>query len=946
MKRLISIILWLLVTCNIPSYGYYYKQYTTSNLLISNRVYHSLHDHKGYMWFFTNKGVSKFNGENFKNFSVVNGLSDNDIYHGYQDRSGRLWLFTSNGQPCYIRNDTAYNEKKDKLLKKLPIISYIEYIYEDIDSSLYIGYKEGSVYKLHDTTCTLILGQNYDEKVSFIWKENNIFKIFSEHKITSLVNNIVADKILTDKTNSFHDFKYRLSSDKDGIKIHISDSLIWDYRDTLLNFYHNVIHIYYDGKENVFCATKNGLIIINTKTHKKNTLFSHQEISCTAQDIYGNFWITTARNGIYYLDKNLDKIKSLPDVAGFNLIEATNHQIFFIKNNSIFHYKENDSSILEKINFQFKDDFIPVYVDNKYFFYAHKTVGYCLNRNNDKLIQISNFKNIFKISENKYILIRWADLNIATISDTISLSPPISIGSDGYGIYDHNNSNIYCYHNNKVFSYDMTSFSYSPIDSLNRDQSIAKSYLLNDKFIVITNDQNLTTYDIRKKNRKQVIPNLPFSCFGISTINASAGTVKYILNTSKGYYLVDDLYNITNGAKKIEYPIKQSDLLDLYVFANNVICNLSGDFYIFENSLLNREIEQPVFYIENVAVNGKTRSDSVIIIKNSLHTHVAVSLSSLKFNNIPSHYAYRLISSNSTGTWNNSSSDNLDILIEKYNDYQIEIKSITDNNLSTPSKFINLKILPPFYLTYEFYMLVFFLLIIATILIVMAYHKHRQNLFQNELNYLQLEHRSINSLINPHFIFNAINNIQNLINIGSKETANNYLAILSRLIRQNIENLQFSFIPVSKELSLIKNYIHLQNLRFDNRITLKIDNSIANSDEVNIPPLLIHTFVENSVVHGFRKELDGFTITVDLSISTDHYLIIRITDNGVGLTEIKTNTPATEKLSLGIEFIRKRLKRISDFYKVTFSIEINNLNNSDQTGTEVVIVLYSRFMNQ
>ena len=104
--------------------------------------------------------------------------------------------------------------------------------------------------------------------------------------------------------------------------------------------------------------------------------------------------------------------------------------------------------------------------------------------------------------------------------------------------------------------------------------------------------------------------------------------------------------------------------------------------------------------------------------------------------------------------------------------------------------------------------------------------------------------------------------------------------------------------------------------------------------------MLIHTFVENSVVHGFRKDIDDFTISVDLAVTVDDYLIIKIADNGVGLQQ-KNNSVIPDKLSLGIDFMRKRLTRISDFYKVTFSLDIRNIDSG--RGTEVVVTLYAKF---
>src|SRR5271156_3554437 len=144
--RFFAAIFLFLVSYN--AHAYYYKQYTTSNGLISNLVYHSLRDRQGYMWFFTDKGVSKFDGATFKNYTVTDGLADHDIFGGYEDRSGRLWLYTFNGSPCYIKDGVVHNSDNDPLLKKLPAISFMEAICENADSSLYIGYRYGQIIKV------------------------------------------------------------------------------------------------------------------------------------------------------------------------------------------------------------------------------------------------------------------------------------------------------------------------------------------------------------------------------------------------------------------------------------------------------------------------------------------------------------------------------------------------------------------------------------------------------------------------------------------------------------------------------------------------------------------------------------------------------------------------------------------------------------------------------
>jgi len=97
-------------------------------------------------------------------------------------------------------------------------------------------------------------------------------------------------------------------------------------------------------------------------------------------------------------------------------------------------------------------------------------------------------------------------------------------------------------------------------------------------------------------------------------------------------------------------------------------------------------------------------------------------------------------------------------------------------------------------------------------------------------------------------------------------------------------------------------------------------------------------------VHGFKKDNSNFSITIELSLSVDDYLIVRVVDNGVGLSQ-KKNNATSDKTSMGIDFIHKRLTRLSEFYKVTYSLDIHNVSGGN-TGTEVTVILYAKFANE
>ena len=921
------------------AHAYYYKQYTTSNGLISNRVYHSLRDRQGYLWFFTDKGVSKFDGATFKNYTVTEGLADHDIFGGYEDRSGRLWLYTFNGSPCYIKNDVVYNSDNDLLLKKLPSISFMEAIVENADSSLYIGYRYGQIIKVINNDFKWILNDNNIDDLSGMYKSKDTLILYNLNSWIYLLNDRIIAKRTTTENLNFHDFDRLLTIDDNGVKIYNENDLCWKFDDNYLKK-GNILHVYYDNKDHFFCGTNNGLAIINIKKNKKFFLLENNKISSISQDLYGNYWLTTLENGIFYLNKNLDKIRILKEISNYKSYTTNDGQTFYIKGSNIFYFS-GDS--LKSITVHFRSHIEPVYIDSQHFIFTANLRTYVLNRQSGCITYAFRMlKHVYHLNDNKFLLIESGGAGLALLQNN-----KFNRYSGIYYPHIYQNcladSNLFYSANNNLYDYDILTGSVTKKDSLTFHlSSISSIYYFNKEIIITTDGVNVAYYSMFSDSIRRVIKQYPFACYNIFKVNETGD--KYIINTNKGYYIVDDIDNISKKMELIESPLTGQNILSLNIIKDKAIFNLNGNYYVLNDSLINNEKKKPVFFIEKKIINGQNYSTNNISIKNSGHTALSIELSHLKFDLPIVNYQYRIIQ-NDTGNWIFTPNNRLDIFLEKYGRYVIEIRAITENKIVSEPQLLTINIAPSFYYSFGFYSLIVFLLLLIIYLTIRRYNSRRVKLFQNELNYLQLEHRAINSLLNPHFIFNAINNIQNLININSKDNANNYLAILSKLIRQNIENLQFSFIPISKELNLVRNYIMLQNLRFDNRIALIIDDHSGDPDHIQVPPLLIHTFVENCVVHGFRKEINDFTITVEINLSIDDYLVIKIGDNGAGLKQ-KNNSPISDKLSLGIDFMRKRLSRISDFYNVTFSLEINNITTANATGTEVTIILYSKFKNE
>ena len=128
----------LLIPLLIYSQNPYFKNYTTDDGLAGNIVYHVMQDSKGYIWFATETGVSRFDGNRFVNYTVENGLSANEVLKLFEDSKGRIWFLTYSGKPSYFLDGKLFNMHNDSLVKKLCSRSYFDILLEDKAGNLWL----------------------------------------------------------------------------------------------------------------------------------------------------------------------------------------------------------------------------------------------------------------------------------------------------------------------------------------------------------------------------------------------------------------------------------------------------------------------------------------------------------------------------------------------------------------------------------------------------------------------------------------------------------------------------------------------------------------------------------------------------------------------------------------------------------------------------------------
>ena len=206
---------------------------------------------------------------------------------------------------------------------------------------------------------------------------------------------------------------------------------------------------------------------------------------------------------------------------------------------------------------------------------------------------------------------------------------------------------------------------------------------------------------------------------------------------------------------------------------------------------------------------------------------------------------------------------------------------------------------------------------------------------------MDLEQRLLRTQMNPHFIFNSLCAIQDLILANKPQKANAFLTKISRLMRNILENSREEYIALDKEIETLKLYLDVQQLRFDNGFNYEIvvDQNI-DPENVSVPPMLAQPCVENSIEHGLLPRGENGRINVSYSLK-DGLMMLEVTDNGIGRDKASELKPQMKKESVSTKLTEKRLEHFrKSLREKQISYEIIDLyDNGTASGTRVVMML-------
>ena len=955
---------------------YTYRNYNIKDGLVGNHVYHAVEDKDNFLWFATETGVSRFDGNSFKNFTTKEGLPNNDILKLFVDSKGRVWMMPFTNAICYYYKGKVYNSSNDATLKSFNLNGLVHNMAEDNEGNLYFVYDAGFLFVLkkngkllhynNSNLFPICIGNGANKKIQVFANAINGNRVNVGTKLYEII--LSEDSIRINQIKKETDFtSARINESKID-----SSLLIYIYRhgyssNEFICFQINdsikqIKNVY--GRQNSISNFRDSFCDINTihgsvKLNYKNNSFAgktleNESITYSFIDFENNTWFLTGYNGIYRrysegvvnaiaFEGNAKKSDIYSLISRDSILYFGNHLAELNSFNykiGIFKIKKIILSNDDEILLQFKKRFNDLYCVQEHNFYKVYSEE---SKKANRLFGIStvSFKdfdfdkkgNVF-YATNAGVFSYW--LKDYTRVNFFYPHRSTSIALIDSGIYIGTLSGLkFANWNKEVVDFGKR------IPLLGG--AVTKLFYNKNLIWVGTSNSGLLCFDgnkiIKVIDTKSGLNDNAITCIYASGNFLWAGTNSGLAKIDLTTKNVLKTYSESDG-------ILGNKINDVYSDGNKIFVATETGLFILDEKKIDDfsicSMVKPEVFISDLPLSQDQEN---IYLKPNESIEFKYTAVSFKSEGKIDYY-YRLLGLDTT--WQSTSSNYIKYQVLPHREFEFQIYAV--NRFGVKSKMIPI----PFEVSKKLYEKTWFILSSIFLLFVLiwgfirnriASNKRKLELkFENDERNSNLEQAALKAQMNPHFIFNCLNSIQYFVIEKDVFNANKFIAIFSSLIRQTLENSGKKYITIAEEVHYLKTYIEVEQNRFEDKFVCEF-NIATDIDENNqcIPPMLLQPFVENSINHGLMHRTEsGGLITIEFTVNKLNLICI-ITDNGVGRTIAdQYNLQGFNRhQSIGIALTQKRINMINNStdQSVNYKIEdVFNINN-EIAGTRVTILL-------
>ncbi len=279
--------------------------------------------------------------------------------------------------------------------------------------------------------------------------------------------------------------------------------------------------------------------------------------------------------------------------------------------------------------------------------------------------------------------------------------------------------------------------------------------------------------------------------------------------------------------------------------------------------------------------------------------------------------------------------------------YVFKVKCVNRDGVSSQNiAVLNIIITPPFWKTWWFRLLASLTLVFMIFWFVQQRIKKIKAREKIKQQITELEIKALKAQMNPHFIFNAMNSIQEYTLMGEVDNANKYISKFSKLLRKVLHQSNQNSILLSDEIETLTLYLEIENVRLgkDFHYEIHVENE-TEAQVTRIPSMLLQPFVENALHHGLVHKEGNKYLRINFKMPDDDTLVCEIIDNGIGREKAKqlkaAQHTAIKHDSLGIQLVEERLRLLSHPGQKQTTITIKDMVSStgEAEGTTVTITI-------
>ncbi len=956
----LTVFLLLLLAAPLLARQYDFRHFTVENGLPSPNLYQVLQDRKGYLWFATDNGVSRYDGHSFTTFTVADGFTDYGAFHMMEDSYGRIWFTTFSGEACWYRDGKftpftySYNGKQLK----------VTWVTEDQRGMLWLSTVEGVVLYLRpDGTIHPIPLTTH--KVSYRKLTHSFAMpggvVFFADEFYFVSNDFHIEKRPYTNAMPILARFFRLN---DGTALLTNNTGIYTIdshsQKLLLPFgaqiRDEIFNIYEDNESNIWVGSTDGVRCFSGGDLTGNVpqhMLVDRRVTSVLRDREGNYWFTTD-NGAFMLSSL--NVAIYRESEGFSTRDLVGMKRFgqrglflLARDGSCYQWR---NGAVERLAFSLAK-YAPLYPEMSLLTWAGSdSVLIRLTKGGGHAVDRRGLHKVMEV----YPWYRQRDGSLWSYELN--------------GIY-----RVYKGQRAKVYPRLDSTYTYSMYENIvvdNQDQF----WIGTRQGLYRQNSQGIVSYGDIEPNLRTFVVGLAASRDGSIWVATKGKGVFHVrgnaithITTANGLagdncelIMIDDDENVwvagRAGLSRIVIRdgravvartyttgniLPATDICAVERYGDTVYVAGSEGLMVFDDRTVSSNTTPPPVYISNVTVGGQAVSFSESCDLEYRSGVIAVEYTGIVFRKpgVRS-YRYRLLSADTT--WNITRSSNVQFPSLEPGSYVLEVMAQNNDGLwSTAPAVLTLLIRPPYWQSWWFRAIVatLGLLFVAGVSVLVIYRRDKRNALQRIL--LEMELRALRSQMNPHFIFNALNSIQDFIVQRQTRTANLYLTKFARLMRLILEYSRQSSITLESELEFLQLYIDLEQLRFEPSFAyqIRVDPELRGS-YVPILPMILQPVVENAIKHGLSPHPESGALVISFE-KRDGMLHCTVEDNGIGRIESAKRQQQLGRNyeSIGLANTNERLALAHGDHREYGELRITDLYNEDGTsaGTKVELVL-------